>query len=1268
MANFEDELTKRLVRTKDAQTNINYPLVGGFSGDPLRGGKGASPFLKQFKPDDVDYNAKEVLKAGFEKENATYNFINSAFNQHIGDWDEDYNPFNEIIGTKYEAYKDSFVLAYNPQDSQRIKDKIDKEEYNNEILQNSGGLGVVASILGGTLDLVNLIPVGGVAYRVSKGGKVLAGAVAGATGGLASATAAESVLQTTQETRTTQESVFNIAGATILGGILGGAAGQISNMKFNKMARKLEKEFQPESKAIEKVDLENKSLEMKEGFEGKIDEFGFINREGSASAAFNYEGSFKARFEELGFGGGKAAQAAFQATKKINPMLRIFDDPIAHSKEVMLKLVRTNLQTKGVKEGIEKPVAVETSQTRYQGYLGRSIEANKKIFMAASDNKATAFFGKGYKKFNEEVSNAIIDGGHKNPEIQKASQIFVDEVFQQIGKEANDVGLFTNNVEIAKKRNYFPRFYKTNEIIAKSDDFKKLLFEKGKERLIPSIKKEFNAKQETLISQIAEINARKDELDNLLGKPTEGKIQMSEQEQFAILDKYKQASKDLRTIKPKSLFQFIKENGGIQDSGGELSSRELSKRGVGLVKKDRIQTQRSKDGQKQIDISMDKVAERAWKAGYFPEFTQKPSINDLLSKIDEELIGNKVFSEFDLDNLQIKEDAQDFMSWVNKQGIDLDNIKTRDNLTQVLPELSKRELNSLKAKKTRLEKKFDKVKEEYEDLFGKSKDSNEVVRFIDGTSKTRGQIAEDNYLKEIVDNIFNKIRKIDNQIALPYGLKVGVRGPAKSRTLNFVTDKELKPWIEKDITEVASRYVRSLSGDIEIKKRFGDLNLKDDFNKIDKEYDFLESKSKTEKERLNLNKKRKETKKIIEIFKDNIRGTYQSTRDFDSWFAQAGQTLRNTQYLSKMGGVTASSFADVSQPIFKHGLGRFLKAGIQKLITDRSGAAKITQTNKMGGQGFELALSSRVTSMFDLNNPYSNKSSFSNFLDTMTSNFSNLNLMNFWNNLVKDFSGFMTHQRIIESVNNYFTKIKPIDKEYLSNLGIGQSNIEDISKQLKKYGGKDGSILLPNLDKWDNIEAKNLYIDAVNLDIDSTIVTKGVGDIPLWMNTEWGKTLGQFKSFAFAANQQVFLAGLQRSDTAALTGMISLISAGMLVYYMKTSISDRDLSDDPAVWLIEGIDRSGINPIMMEANGILEIFGVGASKGVGGQKLSRYATRNKVSSLGGPTLGMLQDIGQAGAGALSGEMTEGDKKAARRQLPYQNLIWLRLLENQLNKN
>lgn len=82
----------------------------------------------------------------------------------------------------------------------------------------------------------------------------------------------------------------------------------------------------------------------------------------------------------------------------------------------------------------------------------------------------------------------------------------------------------------------------------------------------------------------------------------------------------------------QSLTQFLKQNGGLKDFGGELKAMDADKQVIGLIN--------NKNGR-----NLDDMALAAWEAGYFPQSSEHPTVNDMLDAIGEELGGRKRYNE-----------------------------------------------------------------------------------------------------------------------------------------------------------------------------------------------------------------------------------------------------------------------------------------------------------------------------------------------------------------------------------------------------------------------------------------------------------------------------------------------------------------------------------------------------------------------------------------------------------------------------------------------
>ena len=234
----------------------------------------------------------------------------------------------------------------------------------------------------------------------------------------------------------------------------------------------------------------------------------------------------------------------------------------------------------------------------------------------------------------------------------------------------------------------------------------------------------------------------------------------------------------------------------------------------------------------------------------------------------------------------------------------------------------------------------------------------------------------------------------------------------------------------------------------------------------------------------------------------------------------------------------------------------------------------------------------------------------------------------------------------------------------LVRLGISNDNQLNIGRELKKHGTEDGGFWIANVGKWDNPELGMMYKTAMRKESDRVIVVPGE-EKPLFMSSEMGKTLFQFRSFMMAATQRVLISSIQGQDANFMAGMAAMVTMGMTTYAFKQWDAGRELSDDPAVWIAEGLDRSGATGSIMEINNTLEKI---SSNSLGIRPLlgittpaSRFASRNQSEAFLGPTFGSLLSTTLRVAGSASSdyEWTDSDTRAMRRLIPYQNLAIFR---------
>lgn len=115
-------------------------------------------------------------------------------------------------------------------------------------------------------------------------------------------------------------------------------------------------------------------------------------------------------------------------------------------------------------------------------------------------------------------------------------------------------------------------------------------------------------------------------------------------------------------LRGHSILGAIKAQGGITDPGGDLASLGLPASQIVKETTGELPLKGKTSGKA---VSQDDTALRLWENGYFPEFQERPSINDLLDAIGDELSGNETrYSSHETINPELKK-ADDLVSFVD---------------------------------------------------------------------------------------------------------------------------------------------------------------------------------------------------------------------------------------------------------------------------------------------------------------------------------------------------------------------------------------------------------------------------------------------------------------------------------------------------------------------------------------------------------------------------------------------------------------------------
>ncbi|TPM89884.1 hypothetical protein FJ977_35400 [Mesorhizobium sp. B2-1-3A] len=361
--------------------------------------------------------------------------------------------------------------------------------------------------------------------------------------------------------------------------------------------------------------------------------------------------------------------------------------------------------------------------------------------------------------------------------------------------------------------------------------------------------------------------------------------------------------------------------------------------------------------------------------------------------------------------------------------------------------------------------------------------------------------------------------------------------------------------------------------------------------------------------------------------------------------------------------MTVSAIPDLGKIVFAHGLTSTFRDGFIPMVKNFKAFRLAAQEVKDAGTALDMVLDSRAMAMADITDDFGRHSAFERGLASLSTRFGVVSLMAPWNATLKQFTGLLTMTNILRSAERVAGgKGTARDIRNLASSGIDADLAERITKQFGAHGDNQDGVLLAKAGDWTDREAREAFRAAVVREVDRAIVSPGQ-DKPLWMSTELGKAVGQFKSFGISSMQKTMLTGLQQRDAATLNGVMLSLGLGAMTYWARQSISGQPVSDDPKQWAVEALDKSGLTGWLMDANNVAEKATRGrvGFSAITGKQVSRYASRNVTGAFLGPTADAVSDIFQVSGSIFAGDTTKSDLHKLRQLVPAQNLFYLRSL-------
>lgn len=506
------------------------------------------------------------------------------------------------------------------------------------------------------------------------------------------------------------------------------------------------------------------------------------------------------------------------------------------------------------------------------------------------------------------------------------------------------------------------------------------------------------------------------------------------------------------------------------------------------------------------------------------------------------------------------------------------------------------------------------------------------------------------------------------------------------RTLGMNIDlRDMKDWRVNDADFIMRRYQRQLGSDLALMQEFGSVSLTSEMKAIAEHYDSLADAARGADDAAKMRSIMDEKARVLEDLRnahDTIRGTFGVPNQADSLHTGAMKgagLLKNFAYVTMMGGAGLSSILpDLMTPVFKEGMGRFLKMGVSPLLDAEAFKAAKAEMHSIG-VGLEMVLHGRGPAFIDTAMELPSTAGVYGKLNTAlqygSSLMSNMNMLNPWTAFAEVFTGTMMGNRIFQMALDHASGVKlaDVDVMKLARAGISEDALGRIADNFIQHGTvrykgrainlsdldaeaykvllndvkRDGGLLLGNLNDWVDGKHADIVKQAIYSDTINTILRpQPGGNIPTLMSRPAFQVLMQFQSFAMASTQSILLEGLQRHDAAFWSGAAALTAAGYLTAQIKAGVNGTDWEKKP--WqskLVESIDRANLLGYATNINNVMarlsdHKLSIQAALGEQTPNWQHTPFSSKVGSILGPGAQQLARVGSVATDAATGSFNK----------------------------
>lgn len=310
------------------------------------------------------------------------------------------------------------------------------------------------------------------------------------------------------------------------------------------------------------------------------------------------------------------------------------------------------------------------------------------------------------------------------------------------------------------------------------------------------------------------------------------------------------------------------------------------------------------------------------------------------------------------------------------------------------------------------------------------------------------QMTRQELMSAAEDTIAQIMGEAPGRMSLPKDFNVGKAGPLKERSLASLPTNAVLKFVERNAETIAQFYTRTLAPDIALAKKFGSIDLKEQFQKI-RDEQTARGRDQTPQIRARLKKQADSDIRDLSAMRDRLRGKYRLPDNPEGLLHRGVVAAKTLSFLSTLGNMTLSSASDIAKPVFIHGLTRTMGTAFAPLVHGLAKYRLAAKEVKLAGTALDMIANDRALAFTDLIDEYGRNTAVERGMHHATRAFSIATLMAPWNAVWKQFAGIITQTRALQGIEALATG-KPLSTKeiaYLASGGIDRNMADRIYKQ-----------------------------------------------------------------------------------------------------------------------------------------------------------------------------------------------------------------------------